>query len=51
MCVRDHFYACVYTRGVAHTDESAHIFDSEKLTNFSCAFDGLDLESDALPIN
>ena len=43
-CVRDHSCACVYTHGgVGHTgSESAqYIFDSEKLTNFPCAPDGI----------
>ena len=39
-CVRDHSYACVYTRGLGIPTASQHnIFDSEKLPNFSCAPD------------
>ena len=34
VCVRIH-------TGVGHTDESAQHFDLEKLTNFSCASDGI----------
>ena len=41
-CVRDHSYACVYARGLGTPTTSPHnIFDSEKLTNISCAPDGL----------
>ena len=40
-CVRDHAYACVYTRGLGTLTASQHnIFDSEKLTSCSCAPDG-----------
>ena len=39
--VRDHSYACVYTRGLGTPSTSQHnIFDSEKLSN-SCAPDGV----------
>ena len=58
-CVRDHSYACVYTRGLGTPTASQHnIFDSGKtLTNFSCAADArgirtpwsFDLDSDAIP--
>ena len=56
-CVRDYSYACVYTQGLGTPTASQHIFDSEKLTNCSCAPDAdgartsdlLDLESNALP--
>ena len=34
-CVRNHSYACVFTRGVGHSDNvSAHHFDLEKLSQF-----------------
>ena len=42
MCVREHSCACVYTQGLGTLTASQHnIFDSEKLTNFSCAPDGI----------
>ena len=58
--VRDHSYACVYTRGWGTPTASQHnIFDSEKLS-ILCVCSGrgsnlgswnpLDLEADALPI-
>ena len=59
MCVRDHSYACEYTRGLGTpTTESRQHFDSEKLIFFLCSGRGsnlclwnpLDLEADALPM-
>ena len=56
-CVRDHYYACVYTRGLGTpTASQQNNFDSEKLTILCvCSRRGsnlgsLDLKSDALPI-
>ena len=41
-CVRDHSCVCLYTRGLGTPTASQHnIFDSEKLTNFPCAPDGI----------
>ena len=41
-CARDHSGACVYTHGLGTPIASQHnIFDSEKLTNFSYAPDGI----------
>ena len=41
-CVHDHSYACVYTQGLGTPTLSQYnIFDSEKLTHFSCAPDGV----------
>ena len=56
-CVRDHSYACIpYTQGLGTpTASQRNIFNSEKLTNFSCAVDRvrtlgqrISLESDVL---
>ena len=41
-CIRDHPYACVYTRGLGTpTTTRPNMFDSEKPTNCSCAPDGV----------
>ena len=47
-CVCDHSYACAYTRGLCTPTTSQHIFDSEKLTDFSCAPGGLRTSSPML---
>ena len=40
-CIRDHFYACVYTRGLSTPTVSQHnILDSEKLTRFFLVLSG-----------
>ena len=60
MCVRDHFYVCVYSRGLGTpTASQRNSFDSEKLTHFffllysgrrrGSNLGSLDLESDAQP--
>ena len=41
MCIRDHSFACVYTRGLGTPTVSQHMFVSEKLAHFSCAPDGV----------
>ena len=55
MCVRDHSYACVYTRGsVGHTDsESAQQFDSENSHNvlYYCAPDAGGIRTSGLWIS
>ena len=41
-CVRDHYYVCVCTLGLGTPTASQHnVFDSEKLTVFVCAPDGI----------
>ena len=41
-CVHDHSYVGVYTQGLGILTASQHnIFDSEKVTSFSCASDGV----------
>ena len=42
-CVRHHSYAYVYTWGLGTLTARQHIFDSEKLTSFSCAPNGLQI--------
>ena len=56
MCVCDHSYACIYTRGLGTPTASQHsIFDSEKHTFLLCPgrgsnLESCDLESDAVQI-
>ena len=40
-CVRDHFYVCVYTRGLGTLTASQHIFDWKTHHFFYCAPDGI----------